>query len=143
MENTQRENGLKDFVWSDKGFSFQYPEFKDWNVKGEKKIDNNNYIIYLEYPDNVDFEIAPQIRITTVPEWGTKTLKSKSGYITQKTNTSGVLYDRIQVQHDPEMLAFFAEDFGVTITPISTPENYGFSKDIFFERIIKTFTFKK
>lgn len=142
MIDKQVGNGFKEFTFPNESFVFQYPEFKAWSVQEIKKIDNNHYIIYLDYPsDKIFFEIQPQIYVTKVPEWRVTILKSKGRYVTKKTNPNDVLYDRIKIQHEPEMLAFFGDDFGVTITPISTNDEYGFHTEEFFEEIIKTFKF--
>lgn len=142
--NTSMEysQNIKDFIWEDKKISFQYPEFENWGVKEVSQKSENEYTIFLNYPLGIDFEIIPQIKIAIVPEWSLKALRLKKGYITQKKNAMGVLYDTIQVQHNPKMLAFFTEDFGVTITPISISKEYGFYEDVFFEKIINTFTIK-
>ena len=39
------------------GFSFEYPVFKDWEINSIEKVNNEEYIVYLNYPENIAFEV--------------------------------------------------------------------------------------
>lgn|GEM_PF-2020602 len=148
------------------GVSFQYPVFQDWEVKVIEKKNKNEYIIWLNWPGNIKFEVAPQIIIKRMPELGLdymrkmarRTILEKSiKYLlilsrTIKINPNGELYDfvfdsslYVKNYNPPEghwdYLQFYNKNFGVRIWIISASKEVGFDRNLFCTRIIETFNF--
>lgn len=155
--------GIKDFSCEGiTGFSFRYPVFKNWEIKGTQldKYVFPNYkgkgeicSIWFNWPDDIEFEVPPRTIIEKRIDLSLNQI-SEANKKNLKTNPNGVSYDFV---FDPEnyvegykpkpgqwdYLQFYGPDFGVKIWPFrGTPEDkYGFSLDVFIEEIIKSFKF--
>ncbi len=142
-----RINEIREF--SHKGivdFGFKYPVFEGWEPKATQWQTEGSCVIFLNYPDDIEFEIAPQIRISIL-----KQIIAVSGQKT-KLNPNGVYYafvydpslfvsGHIHKQGEWNYLDFYGRVFGVRIEIVSVSLKKGFSKDKFFEKIIETFHF--
>ena len=111
------------------GFTFEYPVFKDWEINGIKKIDDNEYAIFLNYPDSIDFYVAPQIKIRKIKEQDVEK-------INYQKNPNGASY------YEDKGNITFVGPFFVNVIPF-LHEGNGYSNKIFTERVIKTFRFIK
>ena len=104
------------------GFAFTFPEFEGWEVKAVQKKSPDLAIIFIHWPDTIEFEVAPQTAVRKVPG-----LTPTAGQSTQ-WNRNRVMYARVYdpswyVQgHAPlpgewDHLEFYGPSFGVRITP--------------------------
>jgi len=110
------------------GFSFEYPVPKD-GIKEVRKINENEYSIFFDTPEGINFEVAPQIKIV-------KNYDGSAGFNKRllKINQNKIYYDS---NKDSGKIAFF-------INPrievyLFTHEGEGYSKKITEKMIIKTF----
>jgi hypothetical protein len=83
------------------------------------------------------------LKVTQEPSWGLATQREKGGTITNKVNPQGVLYDRLALQHQSEILAFYTEAYGVSITIENEKGMSVALKESVFEEIIRTFALKE
>ena len=152
------------------GFFFEYPVFKDWEVKIVEKRGENECVIQLNHPDNIEFEYPPEIRIIKMPELGLNSTKEKTVTAVNKKlnlvpikvsdsennyeekNKNGVSYayvcdpslyteDSACQKGTVDYLQFYGPDFGVRIWCRAGWEEFGFSKNKLFKTIIETFKF--
>ena len=119
------------------GFSFEYPVFKDWEINSIEKVNNEEYIVYLNYPENIAFEVAPQIKINKIDNY-----QREPGMIDDpisfeiKKNQRGFSYG----EPGDGSLEFYADNFRIKIEPFSHEGN-GYSGKVFVQKIIETFKF--
>jgi hypothetical protein len=133
------------------GFTFEYPVFKNWEVKTIEKKGENECIIWFNWPGNILFAVPPNIMVSKTKELGLDYLNGiriegispmdriPSSFA--KTNPQNILYDNISDPTIPPTLRFYGKDFGVRIEAYST-EEMGFGKDqVFFKKVISSFNF--
>ena len=126
------------------GFSFRYPLFEGWGLKAVEKKDEDSYVIWLEWPEDIEFEVPPGFFITRI---GGDVILSDSF----KKNPQGVMYD---FTHDLshyvddyvpkkgvwDYLEFYANKFFIRISRFSC-EEHGFDGDAFYKEVIGSFRF--
>jgi len=80
------------------GFSFEYPVPKD-GIKEVRKINENEYSIFFDTPEGINFEVAPQIKIV-------KNYDGSAGFNKRllKINQNKIYYDS---NKDSGKIAFF------------------------------------
>jgi len=132
------------------GFSFDYPVFKNWGIKAVEKKSDNEYIIWVDWPQDINFDNPPQINIKKIQEQKIPVFEKISDVNENKNSTSyEFIYfpDNYIERYDPkehwDAIHFYKNDFldGVLIDmPIDEPD-YGFSREIFVKKIIETFKF--
>ena len=139
-KNKTEISGIKTFL-EIPGFSFQYPEFKDWKVSLVKKISNDEYSIFLDCP--FETAIAPWVKIikaeNTYKGPNDSTIEDNPNI---KTNKNGVKY-YINLQTKSEgspFIIFYAGNFVTTVYPY-IHEGDGYSGKILIDKIIETFKF--
>lgn len=121
------------------GFSFEYPVFKGWEVNEIKKNSENEYVMFLNYPDSTDFYVAPQIKIKKIEYY-----QRKPGMVDEpisfevKKNPQGISYGK----PNDGSLEFYADNFRIRIEPFAYEGN-GYSNKIFIQKIIDSFKFEK
>jgi hypothetical protein len=116
------------------GFSFEYPVFKNWQVKEVSHNQENEWVIALDYPSTLEMLVPPSIQITKQPLQIDTPI---GGPESPKTNPHGVTYD-------PHSFIFFgttADGITVLISNIPPFEKDGFSKKAFVETVSETFRF--
>jgi len=138
--------GWGEFSCPDKGaFSFKYPVFRGWEVKAVEKKSADAHIIWINWPDSIDFEVPPQIRVNRMD---CPVVLSDSF----KKNPQGTLYDYV---HDLSLyvkdyvpkkgswdyLEFYSNEFLVRISRFSC-EEFGFDGDAFYKEIVNSFSFE-
>jgi len=121
------------------GFTFEYPEFKKWEVSLVKKINDNEYLIFFKCP--FETVVAPSMKIEKViidnlPQ-PTLNLVNKNNvqYYTKATNKSPT-----GGKADIGEVNFYSENFMVKIYPY-LHEGYGYSGKIMTKTIIESFKF--
>lgn len=135
------------------GFSFSYPVFKGWEVKGtqNEKYRNPDYKgemchIWFNWPENIKFEVPPQLVIEKRTDFHLVETEKL------ERNPNGVPYNFVfdpsnyvsgykQKTGQWDYLQFYGPDFGVKFWPLVSGDGYGFSSDVFIEGIIKSFKF--
>jgi hypothetical protein len=106
------------------GFTFKYPLLKGWEVKGIQAKDENRCIMYFNSPDDIDYEIPPQI-IVEKSEYSKNTLNKKRSS-TAGENSTGVPYEYITDSNlyvpgykfkegDWDWLVFYGKDYEIRI----------------------------
>lgn len=103
------------------GFSFQYPEFKGWKTGIPVKVNDNEYVILISYPENIDFITQPQMRIKKIPIDSLP----REGY--------GIRAESVD---------FYASLYTIKIYPFIY-EGDGYSGKAVIDKIIETFKFDK
>ena len=130
------------------GFSFEYPIFKGWEAYSINRVNDNESIIYLNYPENIMFEYAPQIRVvkSEYPYKGSNnsTIQDNPNI---KTSPGGVKYyasyeNPVENKNGLPYINFYADDSIVTIYPFMHEGN-GYSAKVCADKIIETFEFNK
>jgi hypothetical protein len=130
------------------GFTFSYPVFEGWESPGffPEKGDGA-CVMYMEHPDGISFEIAPQVRVDKI-----KGLVAQKGSSLKKS-AQGIAYDFVYdpslyvAGHKPEpglwnYLEFYGKEFGVRIEIMSVSLEYGFSLELFVQKVVETFRFE-
>ena len=116
----------KQFSASDGSFSFSYPIFKGWEFKSmETSKNNDRWIIYLDWPNSIEFEIATRIVVeklykATAVEYPTK-------------------IEEIKKVNDNEYYIYTSDGFDVRITLSSVSEKHGFSREAFWKAVTSSF----
>jgi len=135
------------------GFIFDFPIFKEWEVKSIKKINDDECVIYFNYPKNVFFELAPQILIRRInndtdEEYiGLIEVKKATANNGSQTINYSYLFNPLMhsknfkpSESDWDDIEFYGKDFKVSISRFLSKEN-GFDDEIFYNKIIETFNF--
>ena len=135
--NSKKEEAGKTKTFSEiEGFSFDYPVFEWWEL-GEPQITKNNNtgdvtaIIFLKYLGNIDFGVAPQIKIVKKIQLAQIDLTKLS------TNPNGVKYI---YNKEEGKIFFYAPGFTVDIYPFIYESN-GYSGKAFVDKVLETFKF--
>lgn len=144
------------------GFTFEYPEFKDWETLDPKKINENTCLIGLKQPENINFEVEPKIRIEKIPKLANKDLTIEN---TTKKNETMIINSLSEIKHNPQdvfynliyddgdlyrpakpsewvHIQFYGPDYAVRITPLRH-KGEGYSSKKFTNKVIETFKFTK
>ncbi|MFH2023989.1 MAG: hypothetical protein ABIJ10_06785 [Candidatus Micrarchaeota archaeon] len=142
---------VKEFSCEDQSkIFFKYPVFKDWEVKSITKTAKDEYTIYLNWPSNIRFEIAPQIKLRLIEERKIPDFETISSV---KTNPFEVCYELVYFpshyvkDYDPkgnwDALHFYRTTSvnGALMILTFDAENHGFSKKVFADKVIETFWF--
>jgi hypothetical protein len=117
-------------LFEGEGFSFEYPVFKEWEIKFIENVRENEWVIYLNWPDTIDFEAPTQIHIE----------KSQLGPVLQATgNPQGVSY--FYSPNARYTLTFYNNTHQVELWIFYYSEEHGFSKKAFDKKVIETFRF--
>lgn len=152
-------NSIKTFS-EDPSFVFDYPEFKNWEVKEILKQENR-YIFHLNYPDDIDFAYPPIITIYNQIIHSRQKMsfqeKNHSDFKVvlknKKINKYGVNCEFIYFPsnyiegYEPkgnwDAMHFYKTDLvgGVLIDISSIPDGKGFLRDVFIKKVIETFRF--
>ena len=113
------------------GFSFEYPVFEGWEIEEIKKTKQNNYIIFLNNPTQVGFNIGPEINIDVL-DLGT------IGFEGGVKNPNDVLYNI-----DNNSLSFYDSKVArvIRISSFAGSEKQGFSRKVLTDKIIDSFKF--
>jgi len=125
-------------------FTFQFPDFKDWEFKNTEEVRENLCVMYFNWPDDVEYEYPPQISVEKID------LKDKSEKA--KQNSQGIYYEYITdsslytdghkfEEGDWDWLVFYGKDYSVRISRNMFGEP-PFDADQFYKKIIDTFDFK-
>lgn len=114
------------------GFSFEYPVFKEWEVKEIKRVSENEFEIFLNYPDLIDFYTPPKIKIK-------KDTSPMSDYFGININKNNVYYDFLPDSNS--VLVFYQNKVRVTIDFSNIIEDLSFSRKALAQKIINTFRF--
>lgn len=142
-------------------FLFDFPIFEDWEVKRIEPTGEGRCRILLNWPMNVEFEVAPQVYIqrrddlrATTPEAvaAIHATHKTTGQTQTAANPNTVLFDRVHnatrwtAGYVPkpdqwDYLQFYGPVFGVRIGVEAWGDEHGFSRARFADEIIRTFRF--
>ena len=128
-------------------FSFSFPIFQDWDIKKTEEIPNNpgQYRIFLNYPSNIDYEAPPCIMVNAINQ-GIKSEVEESlirgPTENAKTSQNGVTYERVYEPQKGEWYEFYSDYSSASITFFGPSEGHGFSRKIFWEKIVSSFKFE-
>ncbi len=120
------------------GFTFKYPVFKKWEIKGIKNTAQNECAIFLSdevlKKNNINTEIVPQITVA-LTYYADKQNSSAPSYL-KDTNPNGVRYGKSGIGYD-----FWVGDSSVVVKVglVGVPTGQNFSKGQFFKKVIETF----
>ena len=135
------------------GFSFRYPVFKGWEVKGIQKKENfaaayggPGCTIWLEHPEGLGLEVPPYIAVVK-EDTSSKFIELPSD---AKTNPNGVQYafvyepswhvsGAVPEADERDYIAFYGSDFIVKVWAYSVVEEAGFYMDDFVKEVVKSF----
>ena len=126
------------------GFPFAFPEFAGWEVKTIQHKTPDLSIVFINWPDTICFETAPQTVVRKVPG-----LASPAGHASR--NPNGVMHAGV---YDPSLyvpghtpgpgwwdhLEFYGPSFGVRITPFRH-DGDEYSPDLFTRTVTDSFRF--
>jgi len=144
--NSNNPTEYKTFTCTGFDFTFQFPDFKDWEYKYIEKRRENLCIMYFNYPDNIEYEVPPKIEIHKI----VKGLEKNTNVLPK--NPQNISYEYIQdpslyvdnhkfKDGDWDWLIFYGKDYNVKIERNMFGEP-PFDADMFFKKIIETFNFK-
>lgn len=114
------------------GISFQYPVFKGWPVKTTESSRSGHCVIWLDWPDDIDFEAPP--RIDVVRSLNEPVLLGRKS----PQNPQGIIYaPSMKPKSGAHEVNFYTGRDAIRIQlQASGP---GFSPDLFWDRVIETF----
>lgn len=128
------------------GFSFEFPDFKNWELQGIQNQRENLCVMYFNWPDDIEYEIPPQIRVEKIKTEAGDNAENK------KQNPQNISYEYVTdlslyveghkfEEGDWDWLVFYGKDFYVKISK----NGFGklpFDTDLFYGKIIETFNFR-
>ena len=124
------------------GFTFQYPVFEGWEIRGTRTLTNNECVIDLDFP--VDFQIdlskkrnalvepAPQIIVKKI---SSQPLARKFDH-----NPQGIPYLPVEnARRQSTGVEFYMNGSGISIELLAINESFGFLQDTFWQTVIESF----
>lgn len=147
INNPNLDLEYKTFDCDNFDFIFQFPDFKNWELKGIEKKENR-CTMYFNWPDDILYEYPPRISIEEI-ESKNESKNEKSNLL---KNPQGIFYGYVQdpglyvsghkfEEEDWDWLVFYGKDFSVRISKNSFGK-LPFDADLFYKKIIETFDFK-
>ena len=111
------------------GFTFEYPVFKGWEPSLDWQMTKENEcVLYLSDSSlgapKVAPEAAPQIKVS-----------KDQPHVAMQENPHGVRYEKL----GEDKYFFNLAGFSVAVELLGVNEKYGFSKDVFWKRVIESF----
>ncbi len=145
MQNNRDNIEYKKFDYLDFGVYFEFPNFKDWEYAYTEKVNKNLCIMYFNWPDNVLYEVPPQMHIYKVLK------NAEANEAGLQKNSHGIPYERVQdpslyvtghkfEEGDWDWLIFYGPNFNIKMEHVLFGEP-PFDKDFFYQKIIETFKF--
>ena len=129
------------------GFSFQYPEFKGWEVDYVEKVSSDEFVIYFNNPNTVAFEYPPSMRVVkdnysySGPN-GSKIENNPNIKTSQNNVKYYASYENPAENKDVlPYVNFYADKFIITVRPFMH-EGDGYSGRAMADKIIETFKFE-
>jgi hypothetical protein len=123
-----------------KGFTFKYPVFKGWEVDpvADYNQQADSCTIFLNYPEGINFEIAPQIQVSkkTYQEISGKRPPTNPENI-NKLNPNNIEYGEGKTGYD-----FVVGNSIIYVSVLRVSEEFGFSREQFFKTVIESFNYK-